>query len=373
MDFEKNIKIIEKKIGYTFKDKGLLQQAFTRTSYCNEHKAKGYRSNEVLEFFGDSILSASIITLFLREFSERYEHGVKTTFEEGDFTIIRSKLSDKKNLSDRIRETGIQQYLLMGDGDTKLGVADEPSVMEDLFESIIGAVYIDTGMDMPAVIRVVAGMLDVRQFMTRESSASAVSARNSKNRLQEWCADRKRRLPPPVYKTIGESGPDHKKIYERACYIGDRMCSVGSGKNQKAADSDAAERALAILMDEEKRKNAPVPDDQAIAKLKAYARSRKLPSPEFRDMGETEASTPSLRQYAVMCSFAGMERTGVAYDKSGARSAAAELVMAEINKENTPKQKPAKKAQKNEDMPPRVNKTKPKYHKRSSRKSGAAK
>lgn len=373
MDFKRNIKAIEQKIGYRFKDESLLRQAFTRTSYCNEHKAQGYRSNEVLEFFGDSILSASIITLFLREFSERYEHGVKTSFEEGDFTIIRSKLSDKKNLSDRIREMGIQQYLLMGDGDAKLGVADEPSVMEDLFESIIGAVYIDTGMDMPAVIRVVAGMLDVRQFMTRESSANAVSARNSKNRLQEWCADKKRRLPPPTYKTVGESGPDHKKVYERACYIGDRLCAVGTGKNQKAADADAAERALSVLEDEEKRESAPVPDEQAITKLKSYAKMKKLKSPEFRDMGETEKSTPSLRQYAVLCAFAGMEKTGVAYDKSGARAAAAELVLAELVKCDSPKEKPVKKARKPEEVPPRVKKTKPKYHKRSSRKSGAAK
>ena len=247
MSFEKNIKAIEQKIGYTFKDKSLLRQAFTRTSYCNEHKSYGYRSNEVLEFFGDSILSASIVTLFLREFSERYEHGVKTSFEEGDFTIIRSKLSDKKNLSDRIREMKIQQYLLLGDGDTKLGVADEPSVIEDLFESIIGAVYIDTGMDMPSVIKVVSGMLDVRQFMTRESSTHAVSTRNSKNRLQEWCADKKRRLPPPTYKTVGESGPDHKKIYERACYIGDRLCAVGTGKNQKADNGSRRFRRLPML------------------------------------------------------------------------------------------------------------------------------
>ena len=77
MNFEKNIKEIEKKIGYTFKDKSLLLQAFTRTSYCNEggRREMGYQSNEVLEFFGDGILSASIITIFLRKFSARYDHG----------------------------------------------------------------------------------------------------------------------------------------------------------------------------------------------------------------------------------------------------------------------------------------------------------
>ena len=154
MDFEKNIKQIEKKIGYVFKDKSLLRQAFTRTSYCNEggRRNLGYQSNEVLEFFGDGILSASIITIFLRKFSTRYTHGIKTNLAEGDFTVIRSKLSDKKNLSSAVSKIGLEEFLLMGAGDARLGVNTEPSVMEDLFESIIGAVYIDSGMDMEKTI-----------------------------------------------------------------------------------------------------------------------------------------------------------------------------------------------------------------------------
>ena len=75
MSFNENIKEIEAKIGYTFKDKSLLAQAFTRSSFCNEHRAPGgesYQSNEVLEFFGDSILSSAIVTLFIKEYTERY-------------------------------------------------------------------------------------------------------------------------------------------------------------------------------------------------------------------------------------------------------------------------------------------------------------
>ena len=96
MDFEKNIKLIEKKIGYTFKDKSLLKQAFTRTSYCNEHKGRGgvkYQSNEVLEFFGDSILSAAIVTLLMKDFAERYEYGISTSLGEGDFSNIKTAVS----------------------------------------------------------------------------------------------------------------------------------------------------------------------------------------------------------------------------------------------------------------------------------------
>ena len=116
MDFEKNIKHIETVIGYTFKDKSLLKQAFTRTSFCNEHKGRcgaRYQSNEVLEFFGDSILSAAIVTLLMKDLAKRYEYGISTSLTEGDFSNIKSKLSDKKNLSLTTKRLELQKFLLM--------------------------------------------------------------------------------------------------------------------------------------------------------------------------------------------------------------------------------------------------------------------
>ena len=333
MSLNDNIKTIEGKIGYTFKDKGLLIQAFTRTSFCNENRAPGgeqYQSNEVLEFFGDSILSSAIVTMFIREYTDRYAHGIKTRLAEGDFTVIRSKLSDKKNLSDTVTRLGLEQYLRMGGGDAKLGIADEPSVKEDLFESIVGAVYIDSGLDMARAIAVVSGMLDIKGFINADGTKKSTTVQSFKNQLQEFCADKKRRLPPPSYKTVGESGPEHKKVYERACYVGDRLVAVGSGKNQKLADSDAAEKALVILKAEDQKSKTPAPDGQAIVKLKEYARQHKSASPTFRDLGETEKSTPVLREYAVMCSLGDVSAIGVAQDKSSARCAAAHKVLSEL-------------------------------------------
>lgn len=249
MNFDKNIPEIEKRIGYTFKDKSLLRQAFTRTSFCNEHKMSvgaKYQSNEVLEFFGDSLLSAAIVTLLMEDFAKRYEHGISTDLNEGDFSNIKSKLSDKRNLSLATERLGLQAYLLMGEGDAKLHVECEPSVMEDLFESIIGAIYIDSDKDMHTLISSVARMLDVKDYLTENKPP----IQSYKNALQEWCADKKHRREPPVYKTISESGPDHKKTYERACYIGDKIYGVGYGKNQKLADGMAAEIALKALISE---------------------------------------------------------------------------------------------------------------------------
>ncbi len=333
--FNLNIREIEEKLGYTFKDKSLLTQAFTRTSFCNEHRpgeGGSYQSNEVLEFFGDSVLSAAIVTMIIKEYSDRYEHGIKTELREGDFSNIKSKLSDKKNLSDRMRVLGLSKYLRMGEGDSKLGVENEPSVMEDLFESIIGAIYIDSGMDMPRVVKIVSKMLSAREYMTVKSAP----VQSSKNALQEWCADKKRRLPPPVYKTVSENGPQHKKMYERGCFIGERMYAAGVGKNQKLADADAAEKALKILISEEKREktNAHAPDSAAVDRLMEEISRQKLSGASFYDLGESEASTPELPSFKVACKVGELCAEGFGMSKKDARADSAAKLLSLIEKKN---------------------------------------
>jgi len=339
MNFTKNIPEIEKKIHYTFKDKGLLRQAFTRSSFCNEHRGEGkYMSNEVLEFFGDSVLSTAIVSLMTKEKTRRYEHGIYTELDEGDFSNIRSKLSDKRNLSLSMEKLGLQRFLLMGEGDAKLGIENEPSVMEDLFESIIGAVYIDCGMDMAKVIKVVTAILDVSVYF----SGRAEVIQSYKNALQEWCADRKHRLPPPVYTTVSESGPDHKRVYERAVSVGDRVLAVGKGKNQKAADSAAAEAALEVLKRESEKTVEARPE--SLTALREYASKNKKPSPEFRDLGETARSNANVREYIIECRFMGKSTVGTAQSKQEARAIAAGEMLAELTKTKKEKARAAVKS-----------------------------
>ena len=347
MDFNKNIPEIERIIQYNFKDKSLLRQAFTRSSFCNEQKVRGkrgYSSNEVLEFFGDSVLSTSIISILMAEKTERYEFGVYTQLGEGDFSNIRSKLSDKRNLSLSISKLGLQKYLQMGEGDAKMGISAEPSVMEDLFESIIGAVYIDCGMDIKRVIKVVSRMLDLSSYL--ENSAPPIQS--FKNALQEFCADKKRRLPPPVYKTVSESGPDHKKTYERAVVIGERVVATGKGKNQKLADTAAAEAALEILQKEEQAKKSAEKqtkksaqknkatveiNENAVKELRDYAASKKALFPEFRDLGETEGSTVNVKEYAIECRCMGKSAVAKGKSKQDARFISAAEVLNVLKKE----------------------------------------
>ena len=356
MIFSKALPTIEKFIGYTFKDKSLITQAFTRTSFCNEAGANNsYQSNEVLEFIGDSVLSTVIVTKLMSEMGERYSHGLKTDLNEGDFSNIKSNLSNKKNLSDSMKALGLQKYLIMGEGDSKLKIENEPSVMEDLFESIIGAVYVDCGMNISTVMGVVARMLDISSY-----TAGVAANRSAKNALQEWCASKTRKLPVPRYETLSEDGPDHKKSYVRACYIGDELVGRGIGKNYKIADAAAASEALEFLIAREQREKAqseqaaketkqkPTPkkkqksekpiqntapkipttiDLNAPTELREFAAKSKLPSPQFKDLGEADEASAGKTVYRIECRLGDKTAVADAYSKTDARALSAEKLL----------------------------------------------
>ncbi len=242
---EFNCSQIEQKIGYVFNNKALLKQAFTRTSYCNEMRQIGesIESNEVLEFCGDSILGGAIITILMEKYSRIGKGGIISELTEGDFSNIKSKLSDKSMLSMRIKELGLYEYLLLNRGDEKMNIALQPSVMEDLFESIIGALYFDCNKDMKIVIDVIDRMLDVESYFEKNRQPQT---RSSKNLLQEWCQARS--MERPIYEVVAEIGPDHEKKYTVLCKIEGKGYEKGEGKNKKAAESDAAEKTYQSLM-----------------------------------------------------------------------------------------------------------------------------
>ena len=206
---DQEILAVEEKLGYTFRDRSLLLQAFTRPSYVNEKKRKGLQSYQVLEFFGDSVLSCALATLLIDDFATRYEYGIRSEFTEGDFSVIKSNLSDKTKLSQTTATLGLGQYLLMGEGDIKEGVDKQPSVLEDLYESLIGAIWIDSQNDMETITRVVKNTIDLSDFVRN----MVKPAQSFKNQLQEFCQDPKRRLPLPQYTTLECRGEEHKNCW----------------------------------------------------------------------------------------------------------------------------------------------------------------
>ncbi len=330
MEFQEHIEQIEAKIGYVFRDKSLLEQAFTCQSFCNEQigAAAQRQSNQVLEFYGDSILSAAIVSMLIRDRSRRYIYGISTDLDEGDLTNIKSRLSDKKHLSQSLRALGLQVYLHMGEGDKKLGIGNTPSVMEDLFESIIGAVYIDAGMRMEPVMETLAHMLDLSEYFHAQDGAVLKS---QKNRLQEYCADRSRRLPPPVYETAAQEGPEHMRIYTRTCRIGERICGIGQGKNCKEADEAAARDALSHLSHEAGDAlscTPPAPQQNALLRLTSLAKKLEKAAPIYKDLGKKDDASAL---FVFACQFDNRQTLGEAPSKREAKRAAAQHMLHQLS------------------------------------------
>ena len=326
MSFEENVEKIEEAIGYRFRDRSLLRQAFTRTSWCNERnrgRRVKFQSSEVLEFIGDSALSTAIITMLMSEESTRYEHGLLTELCEGDFSNIKAGLSNKHNLAISTKSLGLEKYLIMGEGDERLGIGNQPSVMEDLFESIIGAIYVDSGMCIDPVITSVGKMLDISVY--KSDGGKQAVRQSAKNELQEWCANKKRRLPAPIYVTLSDSGPDHNKSFVRGCYIGDVLYGEGIGKNQKLADAAAAEAALKRLAEEEE---SAEDREDFTEKLRRACAERHAPPPSYRDLGETERSSDQNREYAAECTALGHTVSAIGKSKKHAKASAAEKILA---------------------------------------------
>ena len=164
-----------------------------------------------------------------------------------------------------------------------------------------------------------------------------------KNLLQEWCDDKKHRLPHPEYKVLSAVGPDNKKTYECGVYIGEKLYGKGIGKNQKLAEAEAAKLALELLQAEAKQ---PKVDAATVAqKLRELSSKNKVPSAEYRDLGETENSNINVKEYAIECRFMGKTAEGRGLSKQDARVAAGLIILDEIEKEKAEAKKALAKVQ----------------------------
>jgi len=159
---QEQIKEIEKKIGYEFRYKRHLEIAFTRSSYAEEVKIKGEDviSNEVFEFYGDSVLNYIVVDS-VSLFRYRDIDGFSKLRTQEELTNYVSFWTDKTMLSSKIQELGISKYLIMSEGDKKNNVQNNISAQEDLFEAIIGAIWFDTDKDLKIIKNVVYNLLDL--------------------------------------------------------------------------------------------------------------------------------------------------------------------------------------------------------------------
>ena len=228
------IKDLESAIGYRFRNITLLQNALTHSSYANERWHDSLKSNERLEFLGDSILGMVVAEYLYKNFPDR---------PEGELTRMRADMVCEKSLASVAARIGLGQHLMLGNGEEQGGGRNRDSILADAVESVIAAAFLD------------GGMAAARQFIDQnilvEVPVTKLHNADYKTALQELVQQKKNQVL--TYTLIGESGPDHDKRFEVEVKLNGEVVGVGSGSSKKRAEQDAAHSAIEVLFPEQSK------------------------------------------------------------------------------------------------------------------------
>lgn len=216
---------LEKNLGYTFKNKDLLKQALTHSSYANETRTQ---SNERLEFLGDSVLSLIVSDHIYNRFNT----------PEGELTKLRAALVCETSLYEFSKELNIGEFMLLGKGEQQYKGNERPSILADAFEAVLAAIYLDGGMN-PAkelVLRFVKeDLIHIEKitFKDYKTKLQEVIQKNPEERLE--------------YVLVDEQGPDHNKEFTVDIMLNSNVIATGKGRSKKAAEQSAASKALELM------------------------------------------------------------------------------------------------------------------------------
>lgn len=214
---------LEEKIGYRFRNPDLLVTAFTHKSYANERKINKPESYERSEFLGDAILEF-IVSKYL------YHHYQK--YPEGKLTKLRASLVCEFTLSQISKELGFDEFVLLSKGEDLTGGRNRNSILCDLFESVLGAVYLDGGLKEAEKF--------VHRFLLDDIEKHSLFY-DAKSTLQEFAQKEGKEL---TYMLLEEKGPDHNKYYVSAVLLDGKTIASGDGASRKASEQTAAYNAL---------------------------------------------------------------------------------------------------------------------------------
>ena len=218
---------LENRIHYTFKNKKLLHEALSHSSYANEGKRT--RSNERLEFLGDSVLSIIVA----KHLFTHYTH-----LPEGELTKLRASLVCEKSLHEFACDFGLGEFLLLGKGEELTGGRERPSIIADAFEALLAAIYLDGGMEQARKF--------VLQFIPEHLNPKQAKGLNDyKTTLQEIIQQNKEEKIE--YVPIEETGPDHDKTFVVEVHLNSNVIGTGRGKSKKQAEQFAAKEALELM------------------------------------------------------------------------------------------------------------------------------
>lgn len=218
---------IEKLVGHEFKNKNYLLTAFVHSSFVNENKDSVKESNERLEFLGDAVFGLII---------GEYLFSCYPNHSEGMLSHYRSRVIEAASCANYLKKLKVEPFILMGKGEEKSFLArPNPSILADLFEAIVGAIFLDGGMQA-------AKKFILQNFSEDIESILSAPVRNWKAELQDYSQKKYQKVP--AYKVMTEAGPDHSKTFHISVFIDDMIMGSGYGSSKKSAQQAAAAEAL---------------------------------------------------------------------------------------------------------------------------------
>ncbi len=221
---EERLTELEEKIQYRFQDRRLLRQALTHSSYANEQKINKFEDYERLEFLGDAVLELVSSDFLFRE---------EKDMAEGQLTRKRSSMVCEPALAFCARDIALEQYILLGKGEEATGGRGRDSIVSDVMEAVIGAIYLDSGIEEASgfIHRFILDDLEHKQLFY-----------DAKTILQEDVQQEGKEAIH--YELLKEEGPEHEKTFLVEVRVGDKKLGTGSGHSKKAAEQQAAYQAL---------------------------------------------------------------------------------------------------------------------------------
>jgi ribonuclease-3 len=223
--------VLQARIGYTFRDTGLLEQALTHRSRAAEDASGGVADNELLEFLGDAVLGLVVADVLVRQFPSS---------SEGQTSKIRASVVSTQSLARHAERLHLGEHLLLGRGEDKSGGRAKPALLADTFEALVAALYLDGGLEAAAV------------FLRRELQDAIDAGRVDQFIGEDFKSALQERLqalgqPLPEYVVAHETGPDHQKVFGVDVCVSGTVLGSASGRSKKEAEQEAARQALVKL------------------------------------------------------------------------------------------------------------------------------
>jgi len=219
----------ESRLGYIFRDKSILDEALTHSTYANEHRSDNIRDNQRLEFLGDTIVNAAVAKKVFQSFPDA---------AEGRLTKLRAELINEAALARLAKGLDLGEALRLGKGEEQDSGREKPSILADAFEAVIGAIFLDGSFED-------AGGGVETHIQEAIGRLSELQITDYKSLLIEYCQASLKILPELVVDS--ESGPEHEKIFILSVKLNGKTIGTGSGKSKKTASQEACREALISL------------------------------------------------------------------------------------------------------------------------------